>query len=263
MNALLLAALVGCALLVLWVWRLRAERAVLVRRVEKARADLGRLQQSFSRFTPADVVEDIIARGVAPRGDKREVTVLFADLQGFTSMSDKLDAEVMVKILNGYFEVMSQAIAAEHGHVAKFMGDGLMALFGAVVQNPWQARDAVRAALGMRAALVTYNAQLRAQGLPELKFGIGIHSGEVVAGMIGSTQLMEFTVIGDVVNVAARVESLTRQHQTDILVTPEVRARLDAGVRVREMPAVPVKGKPQPIVTYAVDGLGELTSSPA
>jgi len=248
-------ALASAALLVM-VFRLRAERDLLRRRVEKGRDALGSLQSSFSRFAPAEVVEDIIARGVSPRGDSREVAVLFADIAGFTSMSERLEPEVIVRMLNDYFEKMSQAIVAEHGYVSKFMGDGLMAIFGAIDPNPWLARDAVRAAVGMRKALVACNASMRDQGLPELKIGIGIHLGKVVAGMIGSTQLMEFTVIGDVVNVAARVESLTRKHETDILVTDEVRRRLEPTARVREMPAVVVKGKPEPIVTWAVDGLG-------
>lgn len=241
------------AVLGVWVAVLRAQRATLELRVAKARENLEKLQLSFSQFTPAQVVEEVIARGAAPRGDKREVTILFADIQGFTSMSDKLPADVLVRILNGYFERMSRAIANEHGHVSKFMGDGLMALFGAVEPNPWQSRDAVRAALGMRSALVGYNEELRAQSLPELRIGVGIHRGEVVAGMIGCSELMEFTVIGDVVNVAARVESLTRQHGTDILVTSEVRVHLDSSIAIREMPPVPVKGKPQPIVTWAVE----------
>jgi adenylate cyclase len=119
----------------------------------------------------------------------------------------------------------------------------------------------VRAALAMRRALAECNRRLAEEGLPELRFGIGIHRGDVVAGMIGSSHLMEFTVIGDVVNVASRIESLTRQHDTDILVTEEVRSKLDARVHVRAMPAVAVKGKPKPIVTYAIQE-SEETSDP-
>jgi adenylate cyclase len=232
----------------------RARSRTLASRVEKSARELERLQTAFARFAPPAVVDDI-ARGRAVQAEKREVTVLFADLKGFTSLSDKLDAAVLVRILNGYFGEMSRAITAHRGHVAKFLGDGIMALFGATENNPWQARDAVEAALEMRASLVRYNAALRGDGLPELAFGIGIHRGVAVAGILGSDELMEFTVIGDTVNVAARVESMTRTHDVDILVTEDVRSRLDARFEVRTLPPTPVKGKAQPIATWAVEKL--------
>ena len=222
--------------------------------LQRSTEELGRLERAFARFAPAEVVEEIGAHGLRESAVKREVTVLFADIQGFTSMSDQLDPAVLVEILNGYFQEMSAAITAHHGHVSKFMGDGLMALFGAIVTNPWQARDATLAALAMREALVSYNGRLRERSLPELKFGVGIHRGSVIAGLIGNEALMEFTVIGDVVNVAARIESLTRKHGADILVSGEVRGGLDDRFRLREMPATEVKGKPEPVVTWAVDG---------
>jgi len=222
-------------------------------RLEAASRSLEGLQHAFTRFAPATVVDDIIALGVSTRSEKKDVTVLFADLKGFTPLAEQLDPEVLVRVLNGYFERMSAVIRAEQGHVAKFIGDGLLALFGAVSTNPWQARDAVRAALEMRAALVEYNAGLVAEGLPSLALGIGIHRGPVIAGVIGSRELIEYGVIGSTVNLAARVEELTRVHGVDLLVTEPVRTALDGRFRVRAMPAVPVKGVSTPVATFAIE----------
>ena len=132
-----------------------------------------------------------------------------------------------------------------------------MALFGAFDNNPWQSADAVRAALAMRERLARYNEELAARGLERLEFGVGINAGEVVAGVMGSDHLTEFTVIGDSVNLAARVEAMTRVHGVDILVTDTVRAVLDDRFSVRPMPPTLVKGKSEPITTFAVDSFDE------
>jgi adenylate cyclase len=179
--------------------------------------------------------------------------VLFADLVGFTAMSEKLPAERVVEILNGYFKVASRAIADHNGHLTKFMGDGLMAIFGAPDPNPWQAMDAVRAGLAVLSALDAYNAELATVGHPPLRACIGIHGGSVVAGVIGSSALVEYTVIGDVVNTASRIEGLTRRFGTNLLVSDAIRASLDERFEVREMPPVEVKGKSEELVTYAVE----------
>jgi adenylate cyclase len=170
-------------------------------------------------------------------------------------MCDRLDAAETLAILNGYFRAMSEAIGAHHGRVTEMTGDGLLALFGALEPNPWQAQDAVLGALAMREALLRYNESLRARGHEPLRLGIGIHCGDVLAGVMGNDELSKFGVVGDVINVASRVEGLTRAHGVDLLVTGEVRAALDARFRLRAMPALPVKGKPDPIVTYLVEGI--------
>jgi class 3 adenylate cyclase len=178
--------------------------------------------------------------------------VMFTDIRGFTNLSEKLDPAVVIEMLNGYFSRMSEVIRSHHGHVTRVMGDGIMSVFGALVPNPWHALDAVEAAIGMREALRQYNDKIRARGFPELSFGIGIHCGSVVAGLVGSDELLEFTVMGDVVNVASRVEGLTRQFDADILVTKEVRSQLSEKFRMREMPPVRIRGKTDPILTWAV-----------
>lgn len=259
MTGFLLVALLGASgglvALGLYARRLRGEvdrhQRALARSVER----LEHIERSFQMFAPHDIVEQIAQGASAAAPAHRRVTVMFADLKGFTPLSEKIEPAAMVEMLNGYFSAMNQALVAHHGHLARLMGDGLMALFGALEHNPWQTADAVRAALAMREALATYNGELERRGMARLEFGVGIHTGDVVAGVMGSDRLMEFTVIGDPVNLAARVEALTRVHGVDILVTEAVRQTLDARFVVRAMPPVAVKGKSEPVATYAVEGL--------
>jgi adenylate cyclase len=186
---------------------------------------------------------------------RRMVTVLFADLKGFTAICKRLDPELMLQILNGYFREMSQAVSAHHGFVAELTGDGMLALFGALKPNPWQAQDAVLGALTMRDALARYNSALSECGLPALEIGIGIHRGEVLAAVMGNEELSKFGVVGDTINVAARVERLTRELAVDLLITDEVRSELDGRFRLRGMPAVPVKGRAEPLTTCFVESV--------
>jgi adenylate cyclase len=127
-----------------------------------------------------------------------------------------------------------------------------MALFGALERNPWQANDAVHAALAMQRALAAYNEELVARGSPALRLAIGIHRGDAIAGVIGSHELLEFTVIGSTINLASRVERLTRVHGADILITGAVRAGLDPRFALEELPPTRVRGVSEPVVTYAV-----------
>jgi adenylate cyclase len=234
--------------------RTRRMVAGLEARLEAASHGLESLQRAFSRFAPADVVEDIIAQGISTRSEKKDITVLFADLKGFTPLAERLDPEALVRLLNGWFERMSAAITAHRGHVAKLIGDGILALFGALEANPWQTNDAVHAALAMRAALADYDATIAGDGLPALAMGVGIHRGPVVAGVIGSAELMEYGVIGSTVNLASRVQDLTRTHAVDILVTEAARAALDRRFQLRAMPATEVKGVSAALATFAVEG---------
>lgn len=231
----------------------RSERALEARLVTASRS-LESLQQAFSRFAPHEVVEEIIAEGVSRRSEKKEVTILFADLKGFTALGERLEPGLLVRIVNGYFELASRAITAHRGHVSKFLGDGVLALFGALDANPWQTNDAAQAALAMRQALTEYNAALGAEGLPPLALGVGIHRGLVVAGVIGTAHLMEYGVIGRAVNLAARVQELTRVHGVESLVTEAVRDALDRRFRLREMPATEVRGLAGPLRTWTIDG---------
>jgi adenylate cyclase len=264
-GVLVLLAIAGAAAVAVLGARLGRSR----REIERHQAALARtvervehIERAFQRFAPLEVVERFAQGEAAHEPAYRDVTVMFADLKGFTPMSERIEPPVMVEMLNGYFHAMNRALTEHHGHLSRLMGDGLMALFGAFDENPWQAADAVRAALSMRAALEEYNRKLADRGLPKLAFGIGINKGRTVAGVMGSDRLMEFTVIGDAVNLAARVEGLTRTLDADILVTEAVRDALDSRFVVRQMPATAVKGKSEPIVTFGVDSFDERATNP-
>ncbi len=252
--------LLGAGLLVAaagYAQRLRAERRRLRTRLEVAAGELQRLQTTFARFAPWTVVEGIVARGRPTDAERKDVTVMFADLVAFTTLSEALGPEVLVGVLNEYCMRMSRIVSEHRGHVAKFIGDGLMALFGAHEPNPWQANDAGHAALAMQDAVAAYNRELAARGLPQLQLGIGIHCGLAIAGVIGSHELMEFTVIGPTVNLAARIERLTRVHRVGVLVSAAARERLDPRFVVEPMPAREVRGVSDPVRTYAVMGFDE------
>lgn len=252
------AYLAGAALLalaLLWLLRRRNREIRALRlRLERASADLERLQRSFGRFAPAEIVERVIASGVSTSGERKEVTALFADLVGYTSLSERLDPDVLVRILNGYFERMSRAITEHRGHVSALIGDGMLALFGALDPDPWQSDGAVHAALAMQAELESYNRELEREGLPPLAIGIGLHRGIGVAGLVGSKDLIQYAFVGRTINVAARVQDLTRLHDANILVTRELQQSLDPRFQLRELPPAEVRGIAHPVAIFAVDG---------
>ena len=247
---LLAAALLACGALGAAVARVQRQRRLLGQRLEQSARELDRLQRSFARFAPAELVERIATEGQLASGERREVTVLFADLRDFTQLSERLDPAEVLGMLNGYFQAMTASIQSHHGHVTRLMGDGIMSVFGALERNPWHVQDAVEAALDMRESLARYNESLQRRGLPPLAFGVGIHCGAVIAGLVGSETMQEFTVLGDVVNVASRVEALTRRLGGDILVTEDVRAVLGDRFLMAAMPPADLKGKSRPILRH-------------
>ena len=232
----------------------RRERARLRDALEVKSSSLERLQTSFARFAPEEIVERIIAGGVSTRGERVMVTALFADLVGFTALSEQLEPDVLVRILNGYFERMSRAITDHRGHVSTFVGDGILALFGALQPNPWQANDALHAALAMRDELASYNRELQDDGLPTLAIGVGLHRGIGVAVLVVSRDLIQFTLIGRTVNLAARVQTLTRQYGVDILITSAVQEHLDQRFLLNPQPATEVRGIAEPVAIYSAVG---------
>ncbi len=233
--------------------RFAREAARLRRRLRDAAGELERLQRAFSRFAPDEVIERIIADGSADKGEKKEVTVLFADLVDFTALSERVEPSELVRILNGYFERMSRAISDHRGYVSTFIGDGILAFFGATDPNPWQGNDTIEAALAMRIALADYNTELAARGLPTLAMGIGLHRGTGVVGLVGSRELKEFAFVGRTVNIAARTQELTRSYGTDIILTESLRRTIDTRFRVRPLPDTLVKGVQQPLAIYALE----------
>ena len=153
----------------------------------------------------------VLSGNVPLEGERREVSILFQDIRGFTGLSQRLDPAALLSLLNQFFTEMVAAVEAEGGVVKQFIGDGVMALFGAPQACTDHAERAVRAALGMVHRLAALNARLREQGLAPIEIGVGIDTGEVIAGLIGPDNRVEYGVVGDPVNLANRVEALTRE----------------------------------------------------
>lgn len=170
--------------------------------------------------------------GAALGGETREVTVLFCDIRSFTAMSEKMAASDVVKLLNKYFTALGKCIAAHHGIINKYIGDAIMAIFGAPVYSENSAGDAFEAAIDMRKALESINIEFKNEGFPEIRFGIGIHTGPVFAGTIGAENRMEYTVIGDTVNTASRLESLCKTYKTDLLISAASAEKIEASGKV-------------------------------
>jgi len=159
-------------------------------------------------------------------GERREVSILFQDIRGFTALSEKLDPVALLRLLNQFFTEVVAAVEAEGGVVKQFTGDGVMALFGAPQARADHTERAVRAALGIVTRLAQLNTLLQTEGVAPLQIGIGIHTGEVVAGLIGPDERIEYGVVGEPVNLASRIEALTKELTATILVSKQIAARL-------------------------------------
>ncbi|MEW6278388.1 MAG: adenylate/guanylate cyclase domain-containing protein, partial [Candidatus Eremiobacterota bacterium] len=185
------------------------------------------VKRRLQRFLAPELVEEVIQNpALLTRQVRRlEATVMFVDVRGFTAMSEQLPPEQVVESLNGFLEEATRAITDQQGMVDKYIGDSVMALFG-VVNREDQVGRALAAALDLRQRMAAFNRRLAADGRPCLGFGVGIHTGPLVVGAIGSSRRFDYTAIGDTVNVAARIEGLTRAYGVDILLTEQARSRL-------------------------------------
>ena len=192
--------------------------------------------------------------GAALGGETREVTVLFCDIRSFTAMSEKMEASEVVQLLNKYFTALGKCIAAHHGIINKYIGDAIMAIFGAPVKSENSARDAFLAALDMRKALVEVNEDFKKEGFPEVHFGIGIHTGPVFAGTIGAENRMEYTVIGDTVNTASRLESLCKTYTKDLILSEASAEKLGKeDSKLSFVAEAEIRGKSQPMKLYTLE----------
>jgi len=210
-----------------------------------------RVRELFGRYVSREVAERAMAGGADLGGEVVTATALFADIRGFTSLSEALPARTVVDILNRYYSAMLAAILAEGGFVNKFGGDSLLAIFGAPCPQPDHASRAVRAAGTMLAALEPFNREQIRQGLPELRIGIGVASGEMIAGNVGGLARMEYTVIGDPVNLAARLQDLTKQCARPLLVSEQTRQTMTTGqAGLRVLGRVRVRGKSTETLVY-------------
>ncbi len=216
-----------------------------------------KLQKSFlSRYFSPKVVEDITANaGNLPRGKEQKAAILFADIRGFTRYSETVSPDELVQFLTAYRERMTKAIFEYEGTIDKFIGDAVMATFGTPAPSPEPGRDsrnAVQAGLVMLDALAALNRERAAESREPIRMGIGIHTGNVIAGNIGRDELLEYTVIGDTVNTASRIEGLCKTYKADFLISKAVHNEVLGRVQVKELPPAKVKGKEHPLQVYEV-----------
>lgn len=212
-----------------------------------------RMKTTMSRYMTPGVVEQVMALGddALMVGERKDVTILFSDIRGYTTLTENLGASEVVALLNQYFETMVEAVFHCEGTLDKFIGDALMAVFGAPLPlNPPEIHGwmAVKSALDMRKRLKEFN-DSRPGEIP-LRFGIGISSGEVVSGNIGSQKRMDYTVIGDAVNLSSRLEQLTKEYGCDIILSEFTYSLCSDRIWVRELDKVRVKGQNQPVGIY-------------
>lgn len=229
----------------------RRRSVALVRAAALEQTRRERLGRYFSPRV-ADAVAE--SEGEIGRGKVCEITVMFADLRDFTALADSLAVEEVVALLNDFHARMVACVFERGGTLDKYLGDGLMAYFGAPVPQPDHAERGVRCALAMQQALAAMNRERRRQGRAELRMGVGVHTGPAVLGDIGAAQRREFTAIGDTVNVAARLEQLTKTQGAAIIVSGETRDAVQAAdLRFAAMEAVAVKGKAAPLRVYRLE----------
>jgi len=215
------------------------------------------LRRAFQQYVPAEVVEEMVSptRPGRIEGVEREVTVLLADLRGFTGFSERREPAEIVGVLNRFFEAMAGPLLLHRGTIDKYIGDSILAYFGGLEPDPSAADNAVRAALGMRAALRALNKRLEVEGFPAFHFGVGINTGKCILGNVGCAARMDFTIIGDAVNVAARVQELTKSEPDAIYITESTRSRLTTfDAPFPSLPPVSVRGRKRPVAVFEVEG---------
>lgn len=212
--------------------------------------DARRFREAFGRYVSPDVAAQVLSQAPSLQGERRDVSILFSDLRGFTTISETMAPDKVAAHLTEYFEAMTAAIFRHRGMVNDFIGDAVMAVFGAPLADPDHALHAVEAAADMDRALAALNAKWEGLGLPVLRMGIGVHTGEVFAGNVGGRARMKYTIVGDPVNVASRVEGLNKETGTTILITEATRGLVGDRVEVRDCGAIPVKGRNEPVRVY-------------
>jgi len=211
-----------------------------------------KIRNIFQRYVPRDVIEQFFSHPESMlKGDDRILSVLFSDIRGFTTLSEIMKPDEIVESLNAYFSAMVDVIVARRGIVDKYMGDAIMAFFGAPVRHGDEAEQAVRSAFEMLAALRDFNSWQTGHGRPEFRMGIGINYGVVTVGNIGHAEKkMDYTVIGDMVNLASRLEGLSKYYRQTIVFSESVARKVESLYPCRLLERVVVKGKTQAIGLY-------------
>ncbi|MCC6277935.1 MAG: HAMP domain-containing protein [Oligoflexia bacterium] len=216
----------------------------------------------FNKFHGTGVASQLISGEIKLGGEQREATVFFSDIRGFTSFSEKISPQQVVDMLNEYFKIMVGIINTNHGVVDKFIGDAIMAVWGAPESHGNDAVNAIKACIEMRVALEKLNDERMARGESEVKIGMGLHSGPLIAGTIGSDDRMEYTVIGDTVNMASRIEAATKAYGTDLLISEVTYELVKEYFTVEQAGSAVVKGKSEPLKLFKVTGYFDESGKP-
>lgn len=211
-------------------------------------------RRGLERFLPPTVVERVIGGDpLRLEGERQTVTILFADLRGSTALAEKLTPEQVISVMNAYLRVMARSVIDAGGILDKFTGDGLMAIFGAMGDDAHGAPAAARAALAIRANMRVLNAERARDGEPVVQFGVGMHTGDVVLGAIGLPERSDYTAIGDAVNTASRMETLTKEYQVDAVLSGVTAGHLEHdGVKLRSLGEAQVRGKSGTVSVYTL-----------
>jgi class 3 adenylate cyclase len=207
------------------------------------------------RFATREVAQDLQESGFALGGKRVDASVMFADIRGFTTIAESQPPEETIELLNTWYTLMFDAIGAHGGIVSLMIGDGLMAIFGAPLPLSGHCERAVRAAMEMQETMALFNDERRVAGRPEIRIGIGIASGDMVAGYAGTNERATYTCIGDTVNLAARLEAHTKAAQRPILIDAPTRDALGGHIAVTALGPVAIRGKGAPVEVFAVDGV--------
>lgn len=213
-----------------------------------------RIREMFNLFTSPEIGKEILSGRTFAGGETRRVTLLFADLRGFTTMAEQLPPEKVVESINSYFSEMSTAIVENGGIVLQYVGDEIEAVFGAPMDDLRHADRAVAAALAMRARLNTLNRARASRGEDPFRHGIGVHTGTALAGIVGSRYKLSYAMVGDTVNIASRIEQLNKELESDILISGETMSSLVETRVVSKPVTVLVKGRESPLEVYRLMG---------
>ena len=222
-----------------------------------------RLRSAFGQFVSPEVMNRVLSEGAGLGGEVRTVSVLMSDLRGFTTLSERLQPDRISEMMNEYFTEMVEVIGAHRGIVNDFIGDGILAVYGAPVDDPDHAWHAVATALQMQAALGRLNSRWQAEARGPLAMGVAVHTGEVFAGNLGSPRRKKYAVLGDTVNTVARIEGLNRDLATTILISGATLAVVKGRVVVRDRGSIPVKGRTQPVEVFELLGLNDEARAPS
>ena len=213
------------------------------------------MRNLFSKYVSGDVLNEILKNPekVALGGEEKEVTVFFSDIRGFTTLSEKTTPKDLVRILNKYFTAMTNEVLKNGGVLDKYIGDAIMAFWGAPIANPDQADAALKASLAMIERLKELNAELRSHGDPEINIGIGLYTGPAIVGNVGSDLRFDYTVMGDTVNVASRLEGLNKEYKTQIIIGESTKNKIKGNYKFKSLGAAAVKGRGEKLNIYTIE----------